>query len=803
MVNATDENQKSYKLIVPNNDYEDINTCDSFKTPPVVLRHPPQFDLNRLSNITEEDTNFEEEENKQTKDSDQSKVSESHLEMTFHQTIDNNIVQSDPIVLDNQNSNEFGEDDNVNHLDSKSVNDFKEILILGEQVSNIYKNIENELLEPSIIESTLKTNYKPSMKKRVYNIKSNLIENKNDTDFNRNIILGKSFHQNSYELKETELSECDNLLSTKFTRSHAINDKKNYKNNEIQNIFPQPEKFTQESEEDPDSILNFLIKKLSEQHKFKLSKSLEISPKKSNEELRNIKLDIENLTENDLKLNLKEKNISQINDACNRKASIKTSEPINSNDESNIVMTKSLYAQHKQINLIKDKENSSSQKDSKQQLESADKNNKIITTLSINEIETTNLFRMNTNKNSINNDFAENSLLSGNNSKENFSLTNNDEEESIAEEKKIKEEILLIGEKNDIESLLENENNELYNLIIENSNRSNKLTEIEKDLNKKRIEMIKNEDFSKKLVSKDYSNTKSFEIVTDGEEFDENSNDKNILQVEHTAKYLVNEITKLSLNKMKIDELSDKLNKKYFSNNLFTKHEILNNLLDSSQTESFINKNENQINQTREDLYDYYSNLERNLEQVRNEIDKLKKDAYDDLIYISEVLNTKEIKENLTESHLNELIDYDQVYLKNDDDNISETFENRLNNFNEIKSDLKKQMEIENDEDTQYLSQPTSINSTSASNIRNNNNVPINKIILNNNCDSSNLVKKNFENNNENSQAYLTPAESWQTLVNENKSSNSDKNNINIFKDVNKLNNDENQTDLDEDELLK
>jgi hypothetical protein len=685
--------------------------------------------------------------------------------------------------------------------------------MLGEKVSNIYKNIENELLQPSLISPPLSSSYKPSMKKRVYNI-NNLSEKNIELNRSQNNIPLKNPDEFSFKLKKTELSPAENLLSTKLTRSYTINDNKNQISN-IDKSFSQSEKLHQETEEDPDSILNYLVRRLSEQHKIKLEKFAEITPNKNNDELNNIsniKSDNGGLN-NHLSIISNGKIISEINSNDGKNTvtqvldNVKLSDIKNSGVESKILMTKSLYAQHKQINLKKEIENLSEKNNYEQLENSLNKNNKIITALSINEIETRNLFKINNKSNLATN---EKSYPTETSSTKHILARNNDGAESLADEKKIKEEIVLIGDKKDIESLLENENNELYDLIIENSNLTSKLTAIENDINKKRIELIKNEDLNGKNISFDQKNKNDIEILIEDEEVENNFQKNSILdnKVKQTAKYLVGEITKISLNKMKIDELSDKISKKYFSNNLFTKHEILNNLLDSNDKEQFydINKNNNN-NKTREELFDYYSNLEKNLEQVRNEIDKLKKEAYDDLAYISEVLSTNEIQDKLNS---NELIDFDQVYLKNDDDNISETFENRIENLNLIKSEcnFEKRAEIENDEETQYLSQLNSIISTITPKTINNIHDSINKTSINNN--NSNLNKNYLENHNENSQAYLTPAESWQTLVNENKSANSDKNNIlndlNIENEKNnsiKVINDDNQTDLDEDELTK
>jgi hypothetical protein len=110
------------------------------------------------------------------------------------------------------------------------------------------------------------------------------------------------------------------------------------------------------------------------------------------------------------------------------------------------------------------------------------------------------------------------------------------------------------------------------------------------------------------------------------------------------AKYLVNEITQISVNKLKIDALNDTLNQKYFARDLLTKHEILANLVDEEeasagqQLDKAATDESGGVAKNREELFEYYTNLERNLETVRAEIDKLKQEAFEDLAYISNIL---------------------------------------------------------------------------------------------------------------------------------------------------------------------
>lgn len=128
------------------------------------------------------------------------------------------------------------------------------------------------------------------------------------------------------------------------------------------------------------------------------------------------------------------------------------------------------------------------------------------------------------------------------------------------DEKKFKEEIVLIGEKSDIESLLDNENNQLYNLIMANSMRAGKLSEIEADLEKKRYEKVRKSitDVGGELVrqsasscSEDDDDDDDYEIEI---EINESVKEPVIVPYEvelrRLAKYLVDEITKISLNKV-------------------------------------------------------------------------------------------------------------------------------------------------------------------------------------------------------------------------------------------------------------
>lgn len=125
-------------------------------------------------------------------------------------------------------------------------------------------------------------------------------------------------------------------------------------------------------------------------------------------------------------------------------------------------------------------------------------------------------------------------------------------------------------------------------------------------------------------------------------------------------------------------------------------------------------------------MFSYYENLEKNLQQVRNEIDKLKQEAVEDLAYLTEILNDQD------------LVDYDQVYLKAEEEDEEEVCE-----LNKEEEEMMEEEE-EEEEETQYLSQPASGATT-------------------------------LNQANDSSQVYLTPAESWHTLQNINKDLDNDK----------------------------
>ena len=252
-------------------------------------------------------------------------------------------------------------------------------------------------------------------------------------------------------------------------------------------------------------------------------------------------------------------------------------------------------------------------------------------------------------------------------------------------------------------------------------------------------------------------------------------------ELRDVAKYLVDEITKISVNKLKIDNLNETLDKKYFANDLVTKHEILANLVEEVNTDNTLSLAETkQIdsikqfeskmeNKSREELFDYYTKLEKNLQQVRNEIDNLKREAFEDLKYINEILTTtsepmQSVQKSSGVGGQDPLIDVDQVYLRNDD-MVETVAAAPTQNQHEVISASKranKVVEEEEEDETQYLSQPAS------------------------------SVNETF--NDSSCQIYLTPAGSWQTLTNLNLNLKINVNNNGGDNDTTLINNNNNMT---------
>lgn len=212
------------------------------------------------------------------------------------------------------------------------------------------------------------------------------------------------------------------------------------------------------------------------------------------------------------------------------------------------------------------------------------------------------------------------------------------------------------------------------------------------------------------------------------------------------------------LLKVKIDYINETLDKKYLGvegsgsdNALESNETLLNNLRSITSATAAAASSTQPIEslKTKEEIYNYYEQLEENLKQVRGEIDKLKEEAYNDLVYINQILSTPSEEETNDDAAIAEPsssprrveLDIDQVYLRNDEEDEEDDNEDDEDYNDGIKAVTAnsrgttglaslKDTNNDDDEETQYLSQPVSSQQ----------------------ADSS--------------QVYMTPAESWQTLQN-------------------------------------
>lgn len=141
---------------------------------------------------------------------------------------------------------------------------------------------------------------------------------------------------------------------------------------------------------------------------------------------------------------------------------------------------------------------------------------------------------------------------------------------------------------------------------------------------------------------------------------------------------------------MKIDALNETLDGKYFTQDLLAKHEILSTLISSNEaaTQQIVEKQEElggQIkNKNREQLFDYYTNLEKNLECVRAEIDKLKQEAYDDLAYINEIL--------VSESEMSQGAEKPAIVVDDEEIKLNDEFETQVKLLNEKNQELERSL---------------------------------------------------------------------------------------------------------------
>ena len=149
---------------------------------------------------------------------------------------------------------------------------------------------------------------------------------------------------------------------------------------------------------------------------------------------------------------------------------------------------------------------------------------------------------------------------------------------------------------------------------------------------------------------------------------------------------MVDEITEISINKVKIDTLNETLDGKYFAKDVLTKHEILSSLISNNEAagQKLAEKQEelsgHMRSKNREQLFDYYTNLEKNLESVRAEIDKLKQEAYEDLAYINEILVSETVA-------VVEPLDDEEMKL-------NEEFETQVRLLNERNQELERSLNL-------------------------------------------------------------------------------------------------------------
>lgn len=615
--------------------FQIIDTDNNQQAPPPPPPHPSRYEINRLSNIIEEEDDTESNDRRPP----------------GHDT-----------------------------MDAESVRQYKEMLKLGEEVSQLYQNIQNELNRPDDDAANgTPPNYRPCMKKRIYHLNGAYLNSKG-----AQVNKPTSAPTNSKQQVPNVEPDKPNVYKYKLENQGLFSG----------HVEPDLAMMADSAHtnEDSNNILNYLINRLSEQHKTKLEpakkKLLDNNDTSTTDKINTEFEKFERHLFEKYGLPMFEQSSGagggdvESSDTTNAATEadpdgqllelVDNLKPTAADTSSNFVLTRSLYAQHKTINLP-----------------AVDvpvpTDHKIVTALSINEIQTKTTTKINERLNDI----------------------------DLENDKQIKEEIVLIGEKSDIESLLDNENNQLYNLIMANSSRTSKLDRLETDLNKQRLDEIKNATTAPNVnedieIEIEIAETEPVPTPAALAPIDYEKELKNL------AKYLVSEITKISLNKVKIDYLNDNLDKK---------QQLENNLMMNIIPDGYGDQLVDSDLKSKEEILDYYSNLEKNLQQVRSEIDKLKQEAYDDLIYINNILNQDDVATVTAPDVVEDLIDYDQVYLKNNEDDSPPSGEKII------------EPDEEEEEETQYLSQPASALSQPP---------------------SSSVV--------DSSQMYLTPAESWQTL---------------------------------------
>ncbi len=192
----------------------------------------------------------------------------------------------------------------------------------------------------------------------------------------------------------------------------------------------------------------------------------------------------------------------------------------------------------------------------------------------------------------------------------------------------------------------------------------------------------------------DFSGDSDYEIEISIEESQQSREQAYEEGLRDIAKYLVNEITQISVNKLKIDALNETLDRKYFTKNLETKQEILNSFV--QEEESLISEVGTRVDESggvgksREKLFEYYTNLEKNLETVRAEIDKLKQEAYEDLAYISNIL-VEDKNENLL---VDESCEVDED-IDDMEDKLADEFDRQVGKIEEEIRDREMKLKIQ------------------------------------------------------------------------------------------------------------
>ena len=167
--NEEDDNEEEEEEEEDDDDEDEVNDYNQQmpQKPINMLRYQVQYELNRLSNIIEEeDFNYEEEDQKES-------LNEQMVPEAATQKNDGEPHDMEPPTH------------SETYLEQESVKSFKEMLILGEQITNSYNSMQNELSTPTVVSTGC--NYKPVMKKRVYQLNSAYAKSDEDTSKSNDI----------------------------------------------------------------------------------------------------------------------------------------------------------------------------------------------------------------------------------------------------------------------------------------------------------------------------------------------------------------------------------------------------------------------------------------------------------------------------------------------------------------------------------------------------------------------------------------------------------------------------------------